>query len=163
MSLILKAIQVTFLIIGVTVLCAVASAFGLALLSVVTIFRRDPNQDGTGAWGSYFGVVACFVLGGFVGAVGGLIVALKLISDREFPPWRLPTWLGIVAGICASLMIRFNMEVNDRHGIISDPVRQYTIALLILATCTASLGGFLGHFVESTWLSTSTRNRRALR
>lgn len=154
----LRLLQFAMLTLGNTVLFGTTLAIALAYLGEATIFRRSPTVHGTGAWGAYYGFVACFLLGGFIGTITGFSVSVATIYRNERKPWKLPTWIGLIIGLCTGLVIRFDIAVSERSGILNDLVLRYSLATGLLLTLTATLGGYAGCLVEIIQSSRRTRH-----
>lgn len=145
----MRSVQNTLLIVGCLVTLAISCAFGLAYVGDLVLFRARPGEHGTGAWGSYYGAVLCFVLGALCGAIFGLTIAVACIARSGGELWKAPTWLGIGIGVVLGLVLRFVMSVSDGNGMLGELILRYWLASTVLLTVTGTFGGFAGFLVES--------------
>ena len=159
----LTFVQILLFIVGITVVCVIGFGLGAGILAELTVFRRDPREHGTSAWGGAYGILACMLLGGVIGAATGLAITLTSVFSGENRPWKRSTWLGIGGGVIIGLWIRLQMSVNDWTYGVSDVIREYVLGLAILLICTGTVGGLLGRLVGAFLSMGKTRKRKSVR
>ncbi|MFO1021898.1 MAG: hypothetical protein U0903_14570 [Planctomycetales bacterium] len=158
----MRGFQNTLLLIGCPVLFAVSCAVGAGFAGAL-IFQAPAGEHGTGAWGSYYGAMLCFVLGGLFGALVGLSIAVASIARSDGNLWKVPTWGGIGGGIVLGLLVRFVLSVSEVNGMFGELILRYWFAAGILIICTGTLGGFAGALVERIWLRRAAPRKHSLR
>jgi hypothetical protein len=103
----MRLLQNILLVVGATVLGAVAFGVGLAYAAAFTIFRPRPGQDPSLNWGGaavFTGIVIC---GGVLGAIVGFSWALRRIAQRS-NDWSLFVWGGVLLGFVLGAAMSFS-------------------------------------------------------
>lgn len=149
----MRWLQALLLMIGNVVLGLMVVGVGLAIFSEFTVFARNPNEHGTSAWGSAYGVMFAFLLGAFFGILIGLIHAVTVIARSEGRLWHRPTWLGMLAGLIltlpASQIYPVIVTAFCGTGSILHDLTDYAVGLMIFTVVLVTLGGYAGWIFET--------------
>lgn len=139
----------SLLIIGSSAFGAASGGLGLAYLAALTVFRLRPGEEPGLAWGAYIGVFVCMLLGGTLGAIVGLVGAVGRITQGEAKSWSPITWIGVVLGLAAGLVIRSSVPL-DQWGVFGEAVRLWPGTAICVAAL-GTLGGFAGSVIGALW------------
>lgn len=148
----MRRLQGLLLVVGNVVLGAVVVGAGLAMVSSITVFARNPTEHGTSTWGSFYGVIFALLFGSLFGSLIGLIHAVTVITRSEGVLWHRPTWLGIAVGLVLMLPIAFNFPTIFPgffgEGSMLYEVLDRAVGRMVLAVLLAALGGYSGWILE---------------
>lgn len=150
----LRFLQAILLLLGTPVLLAAVFGASAAFFGAL-VFRPDPGTHGTGAWGSYFGVMLFLVLGGLFGVIAGLIGAITLISSANDKHWPLAIWIGIAVGLATCAVGQFIASNTETAGLWKDVFVDEWWGVPISFVILGTLGGYLG--VVTTQLGSKSR------
>lgn len=151
-GILLRYFQYLLLLIGPPILWALIVGFGMAVLGDVIVFRPPPGTHGTGAWGSAYGVILFLFLGGIFGLIGGLVQAITQIVQSDGQTWKLPTWLGIAAGVCLCIILQFNAITSDSSGLFKDLFVDISWGAAALIVAMGTLGGWTGKLISIAYI-----------
>ncbi len=135
--------QIVLLLIG-------GSALGL-VSCVVFVFCVVATIDTSGSaedWGAAIFFVFFSFCGGIFGAVVGLVLSLRWISDHGSKPWTPSNWIGVLLGLAIGLVIRASNVLGFLSlGTLGDLI-ELRLGLAIFLAAVGCLGGIVGGFAR---------------
>lgn len=146
----LRLVQSVLLVFCAACAGAVAAA-GAAFVVGLMVFPS--GRDAGGA------VVAFVVLaagGGVIGALTGVVGALRWIARQSGELWTLGAWLGALAGLAAGLAVR--VAAVFEGNVLGDVVA-WLPGMIVFLAALAFLGGWLGGSTTA-WINRTAPERR---
>jgi hypothetical protein len=132
----IQLVQYVLFVTGATA-TGLASGAGLSFFLALQVFPMGRDAGGAGI------AITFLALGGtVVGAIIGFVASLRWISQQPMGTWILKTWISILVGSVAGLVVRFCL-IFDR-SMVGEVIRW-----LPATTCFVAMMGFLGGVIGS--------------
>lgn len=131
------------LIAGSVVLSGLILSIAVGWLAALALSPSPSSEPGL-AWGAVSGaLLAGAFCGAPLGVLMGLMAAIGWISRRGTESWSIVTWAAIAVGLLVGAAIAWAMHIELIGGSWHDPL-EYWLAVALVLTVTATLGGFAG-------------------
>lgn len=135
----MRFVQKILLIVGLTALSTIVGVFAVG--AAVALVQRPGGEPWTRGFGQYIGGLVCGAPLGALCGFGGSVAFV--LSQDDDAPWPLPIWGGILLGLLAGVALSVSWGLNSGN--------QWWIVVALVATTTATLGGFVTYLALAMW------------